>query len=324
MRVIKIKQDMGEYNFFIKWRMTWMCNLLCPYCIRTKGKTLKPIEEQRKEFEFEKLKQTAVDLSRIIDNITFDNIKVELIGGEVTIFDLVEILKGFTTKKHVTFHLTSNMSQTAEYYTELADFIKSKGYELSITCSYHYLSQSLDSFIFKVNAIKGRVKHLMTEMPSLLENQKEVKEFYKRVEEEKLEYAIEGDFRHNHTQDKCFIASSRKENPRITVTFDDGTTTKYKTRNAMWRDMEGVENVECCRYISGDKYCDACYKTLYIDWRGDIIIAVQRSENHPEGYMCRPEVKVSEWEQLDEPMKCHNPCTLCGLMSISNTKEDLK
>lgn len=321
MRIIEIKQDMGEYDFFIKWRMTWQCNLMCPYCVRGKG--TKEVNQDRLQFEFEKLKKTAITLSQKIDEITFDNIKIELIGGEVTIFDLVEILKGFTTKKNITFHLTSNMSKDAEYYKELATFIKSKGYNLSITCSYHYLSQSLDSFIFKCNAIKNDVLHLMTEMPSLEENQKEVQDFYERVQKENLEYAIEGDFRVDGTLKDLFIASSRKENPRVTVTYDDGTIKKYKTRNAMWRDQKDVENVDHCRWIKNDKYCDACYKTMYIDWRGDRIIAVQRSENHPYGDMCRPEVSIEDWSQLPEPIKCHNVCDLCGLMSVSEKKENL-
>lgn len=313
---------MGEFDFFLKWRLTHQCNLMCPYCIR---RLCDPVDSEKLKDEEAKLIKAAAQISEKIDELKFDNIKVELIGGEPTLFELTRLIDNFSAKKHITFHLTSNMSRPKEWYAELADKIKSKGYEMSITCSYHYLSQSLDSYFDKVDAIKSKVWHLMCEMPSLEENQEQVAEFYKRVQEKGLEYAIEADFREGKAdvRKNIFVASSRAKNPRITVTYDDGTQQKYLTRNMMWSKDDAENIVEQKRIVLDGEYCDACYRTMYVDWHDGVIQAIQRDENRQDADCCRKWVLVRDWCPLSEPIPCHNYCSLCGLMSVSSKKEDL-
>ena len=113
--------DLDNSDFIIKWRMTEMCNADCSYCIR-KSRHVGVIPERLKEQDG-RLCEVAKEISRMIDSTDFHNVKIDLIGGEVSILDLEKICGNFTAGKIKRINLTTNLLKPVEYYKNLCDLL---------------------------------------------------------------------------------------------------------------------------------------------------------------------------------------------------------
>lgn len=273
--------------FVIKWRMTGACNYNCSYCVR---------KEQDKRFHFnkdiciERLKEAAGYIKPITDR----PIKLDLIGGEVSILPLVDILSN--VPKFDRIQITTNLSQPVEYYNSLYDFIHSRGAELSITASFHYEYTSLDDFLTKCSKIKADI--FACEMVSTKDNQDLVREFIKKCP---YYYKVERDVRWKVNCDERnmdLITSSKKpENlPRYKL-IDDNGTTYFNTRNDY---LHTTRNGYC---DTQDAICYSHKQFLYLE-----IDTVK---------MCVYRGHIKDYTYPTEPFNCEcGGCSLCGHITI--------
>ena len=82
---MKIKSIINsEKMFTIKWRLTDWCNYRCSYCLRK-------FKGQDSILNENKILTTAVYVNRLVDEAGMD-VKLNLIGGEITFLNLKKIL----------------------------------------------------------------------------------------------------------------------------------------------------------------------------------------------------------------------------------------
>ncbi|WP_147612336.1 radical SAM protein [Treponema pectinovorum] len=310
MKKIKsLKSENGDFDFIIKWRMTNSCNAHCSYCIRAKY-TQQPedLEEENK-----KLEKVATKLNLLIESLPQTRIKIDAVGGEVTILDLKKIFSKIPSKKLKRVSITTNLKRNAEYYIELSKFIP-----LSMTASFHAEIQNLQTYIAKIKRIKeeGKLHYLNCETVSTTQNAELVNSFIKQCEALDVFYMVEPDRRkENDSERKSFnyIAKSNKpRNVRYTVVFSDGTEKKYYVRS----DFLAEFNCHYCCYgrfvPTKDLYCSCGYDYLYIK--------IDKAVGRKEGFAgCDNGMEIEEFKPLPKPAKCiSDMCSLCGTMSLTD------
>lgn len=128
-----------RFTDIIKWRMTYDCNYSCQHCTQTVNHCA-----QRHDAGCD-LERTAAEINSFLRDTPT---QILLIGGEPSLLDLHKILEAFT--KDVTFHLTTNFSQPAEWYNSL--FRKYPKFE--ICCSFHDQITDWASFSEKFRALE--------------------------------------------------------------------------------------------------------------------------------------------------------------------------
>ena len=79
MKSIKEINRLVDADFAIRWQITYMCNLSCPYCIQFKKRVdfdreLLFIEQKKNEF-------TARKINSLIEQSKFKNVHFSIVGG---------------------------------------------------------------------------------------------------------------------------------------------------------------------------------------------------------------------------------------------------
>jgi MoaA/NifB/PqqE/SkfB family radical SAM enzyme len=151
--IIKIINKTTEKYYMISWKMTNWCNYQCPYCIAAHS------DSDRTYIKQEVLEQYAQKIKNFIDNelslqLNNRNIKINLIGGEVTYYNLINIIKILKCNYLKEISITTNLSQSLDYFIELNNFCKENNIKLALTASYHEEFGTINSFIDKVLQIK--------------------------------------------------------------------------------------------------------------------------------------------------------------------------
>lgn len=117
----------------IEWYMTDWCNYRCSYC-RTNHEGQKL---EKTEYYIEKAEQIKNKLKKN------DKYLMYLKGGEVSFIDLQQVLKTFNDY-NVRYKITTNLSNTLEYYVNLINH-----FDMKLTASYHSQSKPQE-FIEKI------------------------------------------------------------------------------------------------------------------------------------------------------------------------------
>ena len=126
--------DIGAitYNaktYFIKWYMNTWCNFHCPYCIQHDKSNAKDSQEV--------IESRAKNINQILINNGINKpLFLRLLGGECTIYNLINVLKQFTVKID-TVGITTNFSMPNSYFQELYLWGKENKIKLHLTLSYH-------------------------------------------------------------------------------------------------------------------------------------------------------------------------------------------
>lgn len=322
--LISLKSSYEEDLFVIKWRITHLCNLHCSYCVQSHSR--KKFTKEAVEKETETLLIAAPNISALMDRLDAGKVKLEFVGGEMSLFDLKKIISLITSPKLVRVQLTTNFTQSAEYYNALALYLKQRGIELTITCSFHYEFISMESYIEKALAVRDNCTIFACEMVSNEDNQPLCIEFRDRCEELGLEYSIDEDIRmekaHLRKEGKLLGCGRRvQKNPRYIAVFDeDGKKYEkiYKTRNDFVTDASFAENFRNKVIKTNGYVCTQSWDYLYIE----VDKAVGRT---PESRDCCNRMEIADFVQVP-PCECvRNGCTLCGQMSLlpkTDTEED--
>lgn len=311
MKDILSVTDLDKSDFIIKWRMTGMCNADCSYCIR-KGRNDKLSEEKARE-QNERLKEVASEISRMVDATDFENVKIDLIGGEVSVLDLSSICEKLSSVKIKQINITTNLLRNAEYYSFFCEVLHSKGIEVTATASFHYEYQPFEKYFEKIEELKKHFDILDCEMVSTLKNQNLCKKFINKCREIGIDYSVEGDLRFSKEKERqkgLITDSSRKtKSDRYKVCFTDGTECTYGSRNQFLMDSNNVQNVWQKAIHTKGFVCSNSNDFVYIDF--DTVVGRTKTSNR-----CTTRMKIEAFEVV-EPRICEEEnCTLCGHMSL--------
>ena len=313
MKSIIRLEDLDPAEFIIKWRMTEMCNIKCSYCLHSVYSDGRGINKASLDEQEKRLCAVADKLNALIDGTSFNNVKIDILGGEVTLFDLEKILSYFHTDKLKRINITTNLMRDKAYYISLARFCTEHGLSLTLTASFHYEFQDIDTYFNKVVAIKDLIDIFACEMVSVEHNQELCSDFKQRCELLKVDYMIEADLRPSSksARIKGLIAGSKKpkKGMRYKATFTDGTEGLYQTRNQFLIDATVAENSDLKFMRTEGYFCTNTSDFFYLDFD----MAVGRTEKNDS---CTNRMPIEDFKVL-KPRRCpHTRCTLCGHMSL--------
>ena len=305
---MKIKSIINnERMFTIKWRLTEWCNYRCSYCLRKfKGQDTKLNEL--------KILSTAPQVNRLIDEAGKD-VKLNLIGGEVTYLNLIRIVSLLKSPNLKKIHITTNFSNKLSYYVELANYLLSRNIMLSMNISYHNEYVDLDEFIKKAVAFRTIALNLYSfklEFVVAPENEKMLQEVKEKCKENNLDYLIELDKSQSEEYFKTLNIKSSVQKPRWVINYTDGTSDKNITRSQL------INQFEDKLFPTKDYYCTSGMTYIYIR---ENKVAKNSTCIHGEQY-----TPIEQYHINKEICKCDNPigkCSLCGDFSISLDKEEL-
>ena len=118
----------SDNKFYVMWALTTWCNYRCPYCFQDPAHD-KWVDEN-----------ILVDRAKKINNWLISNNKnvesISLLGGEITYYNLENILNRFTVNlKEIV--ITTNFSQKLDYFKNLYIYCSKRNSYLTLICSYH-------------------------------------------------------------------------------------------------------------------------------------------------------------------------------------------
>ena len=303
--------DLDEHDFIIKWRMTDMCNANCSYCIRKKNR--KEIDADFLKNQNSKLCETAAGISRLVEKTDFSNIKIDMVGGEVSVLDLPEITRNLTSGKIKQINITTNFLRNTEYYENFCGTLHSRGIKATAVASFHYEFISFDKYFEKAERLKDCFDVFSLEIVSNERNQPLCRCFVEKCKAMGIDYSCEADLRlsKTETREKGLLVESRKQKkkPRYRVCFSDGSSKIYTARNQLLTDSEINENRWRQAMHTKDFICTNSHDFIYIDF--DTVVGRTQS-----GDSCINRIPLEEFS-IVEPRPCpFQNCTLCGHMSI--------
>ena len=305
--IVKLTSENGVFDFIIKWRMTNSCNTNCSYCIRKKFTHFpKDINAEN-----ENLKIVAVKLNKLIESLPQKKIKIDAIGGEVTLLDLQGIFSEIKSEKLKRVSITTNLLRSADYYISLAEIVP-----LSITASYHDEAQSLDDYFKKIEKIKNckNIQYLNCETVSTAGNTELVTDFISRCEKIGVYYMVEPDRRKdtdkNRENEDLIVKSNKPNHARYTAVFSDGTEKKYYARSALLAEFTIPECMYGRFVPTKNLYCTHSFDFVYIN--------IDKATGRRAGCNgCSNVMEVEDFKPMPAPEKCTSTlCSLCGTVSL--------
>lgn len=306
----------NKYDVVIKWRLTTACNLKCPYCIQNGGMT-----DHNARIDYDKILNVAKEINEVILRRPETSFQLNLIGGEVTLCDLKNVMKKITSPNLKLLNITTNFTRSIDYFKELADYLHSKGIKLNVTASWHERAHSLEQFIKKAEIVASYTNGFSAEMVSHKNNQDKVHEFVEKMGKTGLKFSIDIDRRKSETKyQSALFSTNKKKKNKYTVWFDDDKEpVEFATRNDLLLDKRS-KSTQGSKLYTKDMYCTKGWDFLYIDSDG---MAHGRDSNG--SYKITP-VKDFQWTL---PAKCNKDyCSICGNMSLfknnPRSEEELK
>jgi organic radical activating enzyme len=299
--------NLNEFPLTVKWRITNCCNYNCSYCLRKNKRD--NIENYKRD------EQTVINtipkLAKIIREKNVDT-KIELIGGEVSLFNLEDIIERLYNEipnnlKRISF--ISNLSKSAEYYNDLIDVCTKHNIELSIVASFHYEFTTLDNFFEKIKKLNFNDHFLFkVEMVSTRNNLEQVNELIKRCEENNIIYLIDADC--NETDiSGLIVETSENKKDEYKISYDDHT--EYcKSLRGLVKKYGDYKTIPLRGYL-----CTLDYDYFRVDYDYHI--------GFVDGMKgCKNAEPLEAFRLNKYPSYCHKGCSLCGAMSVFKDYEE--
>lgn len=292
MRIIN-----NDANAVIKWRLTDVCQFKCPYCIRRDFITKANLKEDDEKC-FKSIDE-VIRIANDLNKVTNKKVKVDLIGGEVTILPSLNIIIDRLVKEDVIekVNITSNFE---------SDKIPS-GDKISFTASYHptQTKMSIEEWFKKASDYKEKFKYFKVETVAT-EDAKHIDEFVKLAIANNIPYQVEEDLTNPNCKGKA--CSSNKKVARYTVIDDEGKERKFVTRNEFLKKY-GKNGISM---FTGNKLCSRDFDYVYIEQDEVCLCAM-------------PNIKLKDYKVVSGFHPCwrgpEGHCTLCGNISIKTIPE---
>lgn len=327
MRKIEKITDLGDMCA-VKWRMTYVCNYSCPYCLQKKDAGSLAEDSRR-------CAAAAPEVSRIISELgrrARKGVLLELIGGECTLLDLDSVLSEITSPFLKRVNITSNFSKGADYFLSLYKKLKKRNIELMPTCSLHTSNTTLEKYESEVLKFKSGAPDCVFKCESVTydDTPDDAAEGEKPEEKE----ADPSDELYNFCLENgiaCIIdrdltglpdkeAKQCNKKPRYRITFDDGTEKELLGRSPLitGQDKDTSYLAVGNGIVPRGYYCTRDYDYVYVHF--DKHMGFCRNGEH----FCKSLEPLAGFHVLDKPAMCDKPrCSLCGRMSIAKTTDGI-
>ena len=253
-------------KFKVSWKMTSNCNYRCSYCYMKN-------EVCKETTPFEKILKIADRINPIIEKQAKGrDVLLHLIGGEVSQYDLIEVLKRVNCKFVI---IATHFSAPVSYWLNLKSYCLNKGIQLNIIASMHLEMIDPSKFIEKVNEVYNwmipgsiRIKAVVT--PDTI---KKYKQWFDQTEAE-IECTVERG-ESNTSFDMTDNEYLRSLNSKL-----DSTYFEVLTRDGVWHKY--ATNIEFINSVKGDYgvgfnpdgfKCTAGLDGIRINQAGDLLRA---------------------------------------------------
>lgn len=134
------------------------CNYNCSYCFQGTHTAPNSVEQKT---TVERFKIVFKYLNKLIEKSSYKQVTLTLLGGEITLFDLNEILSQLTTNKKIIIKIMTNFSQSIDYYEKLLDNNKNLTFLFNISLHKEYLLyKKYKNKILKLKRIKKKFLNL--------------------------------------------------------------------------------------------------------------------------------------------------------------------
>lgn len=302
MQVKSIK-NLDSYAV-IKWRLTDGCVYECSYCIRRPQAypSSTSVDYNRCLLSLPHINRIAEELSRI----TGKPVKVDLIGGEPTIFnDLAVLIKGLDKTYIKKVNITSNFYRDNRYWEELLEC----GFPITATFSYHpeFCNESIESFCGRVKALcekglaYGKCESVLTQYAPHIEG------FVNACKSFGLDYMVEGDLNNPRLKGIKQSLISKPGKPRYEVIDEAGNQHLFGTRNSFLKEYGANGN----SVITRDFLCSRNHDYVYVEW--DSVVHCAKPAEHISEFHVLESYNICGRSETQMPM-----CTLCGNISIKH------
>lgn len=308
---------------YLKWRITYICNYRCPYCIQVRQGTKEEYDGELLEKETEKIFSLAEKIDPFLSKVNSDNkdVVLEIIGGEVTLIDLKSLMEKIKDKNIKKLNITTNGSMPIDYFYSLANYLHDRGIKLIITMSFHDSQTTFSEYMYKAEKINALADEFSCEYVSRLDNQETVEKFISTLEEKGIDYKIEPNKNNDHLSARLrgeLIATSNFTNrglARYNVVLEDEEGNEieksYDCLAEMMNDKENASAVACKAILSEGMYCTEGYSYFYLQYDGSIVGGTK------ENPKCDTKTPIDDFVPLEKPLKCQvGACTCCGCMSL--------
>lgn len=306
----------------LKWRITYTCNYHCPYCIQIK-QGLKGYNGALLEEETEKLFSLAEKIDPFLSRVNPENkdVVLEVIGGEVTLIDLISLMEKIKDKNIKKLNITTNGSKPIDYFYFLANYLHERGIKLIITMSFHDSQTTFSEYMYKAEKIKALADEFSCEYVSRLDNQETVKQFISVLEEKGIDYKIEPNKNKDHLSARMrgeLIATSNFTNrglARYNVVLEDEKGNEieksYDCLAELLNDKDNASVVSHKVILPEGMYCTEGYSYFYLQYDGSILGGTKESPR------CDTKTPIDDFVPLEKPLKCQfSACSCCGYMSL--------
>lgn len=298
-RIRRIRRILDlDNSCVIKWRLTDICNYHCSYCIRREFIQ----SESNLTYDFSLCLDAVDDIVRLAGELnTINNkpVKIDLIGGEITLFkDLGLLLEKLYTSPAITkVNITTNLSKPVDYFLNLISIAEKYGKKLSITASFHYEYTDLDTFMAKADIINKKIGTNFKCETVITEQNTQVQAFIDKCNELNCHYMCEEDLLDTSKHGEKI--RNYKVGDRYLVCFDDGQELRFPTRNEVLKQYGRNGIAIDTRGLKCSRDNDYVY--------------VEKNMAIP----CHNMIPIKNYRVSECPQYCRiGECTLCGHMSI--------
>lgn len=212
-----MKNDIILKNFFIiKWQSFTACNYNCSFCCQNK----------KNSFDFRRvILDASLIKERIIEKIN-DQILISVSGGELSILkieDLIKVLEKLKSEKIKYIYITSNFSNTSEYYNKINDWCKKNNIDFLLEISFHEKMVSEEIFFCKIKQLEFKpiaIQTVVTEenylfMQELKSRHSEITfepNIYDDISKIKFDFKSQEKFRYNQRKENIFFQKKCLQN----------------------------------------------------------------------------------------------------------------
>lgn len=288
----------------IKWRLGDYCNFRCPYCIR---------REFIQDASISDLTDAVPYVNKIVEELrqnTGKKVKVDLIGGEVTLYPkLDELIRGIDADK---VNITTNGDRT-----DVLMGLKSKK-RISLCISLHPSQVKETSvnewFENKVRPLIGQFAYLQCETVAVYEADW-IQDFKNCMIRNEVDYKVEENLLDSRCKGRS--CSSIRPKPRYRVTFNEDRVEYFNTRNEFLK-KEGWKG-KCV--ITNGHLCSRNFDYVYIE--KDKVFHCHKEPELLKDFKLEPDFHpcYRDTGELKDGKLKKATCTLCGNISIKEKEE---